>query len=84
MPSHEEQILQVLQEDLMPLEDILACMVARKGLEGIVPVTEKFKTEIAPIWEILKNRFTLSLTATTLTLAHKITSTNIIVTLLPA
>lgn len=39
----------------MPLEDIHACMVARKGLEGVVPLTEDFKKEIMGIWEILKN-----------------------------
>ncbi|MBD3387464.1 MAG: hypothetical protein GF414_00825 [Candidatus Altiarchaeales archaeon] len=53
--SHEEKILEVLQEDLMPLEDIHACMVARRGLEGILPLTEEFKQEITGIWEILKN-----------------------------
>jgi len=55
MESKEEQILKILQEDLMPLEDIHACMVAKKGLEGITPLTEKFKQEVLPIWEILKN-----------------------------
>jgi hypothetical protein len=53
--AKQEEILKVLQEDLMPLEDILACMVAQKGLEGVVPFTEEFKQEITPIWEILKN-----------------------------
>jgi hypothetical protein len=53
--THHEQILEILEKDLMPLEDIHACMVAQKGLEGIVPFTEEFKTEITPIWEILKN-----------------------------
>lgn len=47
--------MEVLQDDLMPLEDIHACMVAQHGLEGIVPLTEEFKNEIMPIWEILKN-----------------------------
>ena len=53
MATHDE-ILKVLKEDLMPLEDILACMVAQKGLEGVVPITEKFRNEIMPIWEILQ------------------------------
>lgn len=52
--SPEQKILQVLQEDLMQLEDIHACMVARKNLEGIVPITEKFKKEILPVWDTLK------------------------------
>jgi hypothetical protein len=54
MSSKEDQILQVLAEDLQPLEDIHACMVVRKNLEGIFPVKEAFKTEILDIWEILK------------------------------
>jgi len=53
--SNQDEILKVLQEDLLQLEDILACMVAQKGLEGIVPaMSEKFKREIMPIWEILQ------------------------------
>jgi len=52
--TQESKILAVLNEDLMPLEDILACMVARKNLEGIVPLTDEFRTEIMPVWEILK------------------------------
>jgi len=54
MPSKEDQILKVLSEDLQRLEDIHACMVARKNLEGIIPITEEFKKEIVEIWGILK------------------------------
>lgn len=54
MASKEDQILRVLDEDLQPLEDIRACMVVRKNLEGIAPITEDFKSEIMEIWEILK------------------------------
>ncbi|MFC2163137.1 hypothetical protein ACFLRF_05600 [Candidatus Altiarchaeota archaeon] len=54
MSNTQEAILQVLQEDLMQLEDIHACMVAQKGLEGIVPLTESFKQEIMGVWEILR------------------------------
>ena len=54
MPSKEDQILKVLTEDLQRLEDIHACMVARKNLEGIAPITEEFKKEVMEIWEILK------------------------------
>lgn len=55
MPSsQEEEILGILDEDLKPLEDIHAYMVARKGLEGIVPLTDEFRREIVPIWEILR------------------------------
>ena len=54
MTAHDEQILQLLQEDLMPLEDILYCMVARKNMEGILPPTDKLRQNIMPIWETLK------------------------------
>lgn len=47
--------MRVLEEDLLPLEDVHACMVARKDLEGIVPLCEEFKQEIMGIWEVLKN-----------------------------
>ncbi len=54
MSSKEDRILRVLTEDLQRLEDIHACMVARRGLEGIIPLTEDFKKEISEIWGILK------------------------------
>ncbi len=54
MPSREDQIMTVLSGDLQPLEDIHACMVVRKNLEGIAPITEDFKKEIVEIWGILK------------------------------
>ncbi len=55
MDSTEDKILKILEEDLLRLEDIHACMVVRKNLEGIVPITENFKKEIVGIWGILKN-----------------------------
>jgi predicted regulator of Ras-like GTPase activity (Roadblock/LC7/MglB family) len=55
MSSKEEDILKVLSEDLLRLEDIHACMVVRKNLEGIVPITEEFKAEITEIWSMLKD-----------------------------
>jgi len=54
-PSKEEQILALLKEDLLQLEDIHACMVVRKNLEGIFPMTDEFKQEILEIWEVLKD-----------------------------
>lgn len=54
MDSKEDKILKILEEDLLRLEDIHACMVVRKNLEGIVPITEDFKKEIVGIWDILK------------------------------
>jgi len=52
--SKEDRVMKVLTGDLLPLEDVHACMVARKNLEGIVPFTEEFKAEILSIWDILK------------------------------
>ena len=46
----EDEILKVLKEDLMPLEDIRACVVARKGMQGIIPFTDEFKAEIKEVW----------------------------------
>ena len=53
MEERRDKFLKVLEEDLMPLEDVRACMVARRGLEGIVPITEDFKKEVSGIWEAL-------------------------------
>lgn len=55
MNSKEERIMKILEEDLLRLEDIKACMVARKNLEGIIPpISEDFKQEILDIWEVLQ------------------------------
>lgn len=54
MPDgYEESILEIL-DDLLREEDILACMVARRGLEGIVPSMEKFKISDIGIWDMLQ------------------------------
>ena len=55
MSSKEEEILGVLREELLGLEDIRACMVARKNLEGIVPITEEFKIEVTETWDVLRD-----------------------------
>ena len=49
----EEKVLEVL-DDLLREEDILACMVAMKGMEGIMPPMEKFKIKDIGVWEILQ------------------------------
>jgi hypothetical protein len=54
MAEKEEAILKILEEDLLPLEDVLACMVARKGMEGIVPDFSKFKISDVGVWEVLQ------------------------------
>ena len=50
--STEEKILEVLNE-LLEYEEIYACMLVRKDLEGIIPPREKFKKGIEDIWEIV-------------------------------
>ena len=44
--------VQKVLEDLLRLEDVLACMVARKGLEGIMPSTSKLKN--IDFWVLLR------------------------------
>ena len=46
-----EEILKNL-DDLLRLEDVLACMIARKGLEGIIPGGNKLKN--IDFWVLLR------------------------------
>lgn len=46
-----EEILKNL-DDLLRLEDVLACMVARKGLEGIIPAGTKLRN--VDFWVLLR------------------------------
>lgn len=50
----EDPIANVL-DDLLRLDDILACMVARQNLISVMPSdgTNSFKPEINPIWDII-------------------------------
>ncbi|HEX54671.1 MAG: hypothetical protein DRO90_02000 [Candidatus Altiarchaeales archaeon] len=54
MRPKEKKILDILLNDLQRLEDIHACGVVRRGLEGIFPSTEEFAREIMPIWDTMK------------------------------
>ncbi|MFH1424386.1 MAG: hypothetical protein ABIG20_01760 [archaeon] len=54
MKESEGAILNVLN-DLMREEDVLACMVARKGFEGIMPPVESFKIKNVEIWYLLQD-----------------------------
>ncbi|MBN1941135.1 MAG: hypothetical protein JW772_03055 [Candidatus Diapherotrites archaeon] len=47
----KEEVLKIL-EDLLRLDDVLACMVAKKGLEGISPPNMKVKN--VELWMLLK------------------------------
>lgn len=49
--AKREEIVQALN-DLLQLEDVLACMVARKGLEGIVP--GKMKIRNIDLWQLIQ------------------------------
>jgi predicted regulator of Ras-like GTPase activity (Roadblock/LC7/MglB family) len=51
--TKEEAILEVLN-NLLKVEDVHACMVVRKNLEGLAPMTDEFKEEILEIWDILQ------------------------------
>jgi len=47
-----EEVLKIL-DDLLRLEDVLACMVARKGLEGLIPGSIKLRN--IDFWVLLRN-----------------------------
>ena len=49
----KNEILDVL-EDLLNYEDIYACMLIRKGMDGVTPTTDKFKGDVLDAWEILQ------------------------------
>lgn len=38
-------------DDLMKLDDILACMVARRNMISVMPSGESFKSEVNQIWD---------------------------------
>lgn len=51
----DDPIAKVL-DDLLKLDDILACMVARQNMISVMPSdgTESFKSDINQIWDIIK------------------------------
>lgn len=49
--SQRNEVLDILQ-DLLKLEDVKACMVAKKGLEGIVP--EENEIDDIDLWKLIK------------------------------
>ena len=49
----DDPIAQVL-DDLLKLDDILACMVARRNMISVMPTGEGFKSEVMAIWDIIK------------------------------
>ena len=53
MKSSKKEISRIL-ENLMKMEEIHACMVVSKGMQGIIPEGSRFNKEVWPIWEILQ------------------------------
>ena len=52
---HDDPIACVL-DDLLKLDDVLACMVARRNMISVMPSdgTDSFKPEINEVWDIIK------------------------------
>jgi hypothetical protein len=44
----------VVLDDLLRLDDILACMVARRNMISVMPSGEGFKPEVNQIWDVIK------------------------------
>ena len=49
----EDPIAEVL-DDLLKLDDILACMVARRNMISVMPSSDGFKPEVTGTWDIIK------------------------------
>ncbi len=49
----DDPIAQVL-DDLMRLDDIYACIVARRNMISVMPSSEQFKPEVNQIWDVIK------------------------------
>jgi len=49
----DDPIAQVL-DDLMRLDDIYACIVARRNMISVMPSSEEFKPEVNEIWDVIK------------------------------
>jgi hypothetical protein len=49
----DDPIANVL-DDLMRLDDIYACVVARRNMISVMPSSEGFKPEVNQIWDVIK------------------------------
>jgi len=49
-----DPITEVL-EDLLKLDDVLACMIARQNMISVIPDTNKFDPQVMQVWDIIKN-----------------------------
>ncbi len=41
-------------DDLLKLDDILACMVARRNMISVMPSSDGFKPEVNQVWDIIR------------------------------
>ncbi len=48
----DDPVAKVL-DDLLKLDDILACMVARRNMISVMPSGDTFKPEVHQIWDII-------------------------------
>ena len=49
----DDPIAHVL-DDLMRLDDIYACLVARRNMISVMPSNQEFKPEVNQIWDVIK------------------------------
>ena len=49
----DDPIAMVL-DDLLKLDDILACIVARRNMISVMPSGEGFKSDVNKIWDVIK------------------------------
>src|SRR5512137_3049957 len=49
----DDPIAHVL-DDLMRLDDIYACVVARRNMISVMPSNQEFKPEVNQIWDVIK------------------------------
>ncbi len=50
----DDPLLEVL-EDLLRLDDIYACMIARRNMVSVMPDTSKFNQKIMDVWDIVSS-----------------------------
>ena len=48
--SANTEIEEILRENLLKLDDVYACMVARRGLEGVVLIEESKDPQLKEVW----------------------------------
>lgn len=60
--NSDDPLLKVL-DDLLKLDDVYACMIARRNMVSVMPDTSKFNQRIMEVWDIvsvaMKNVFSI-------------------------